>query len=176
MGFFRIVGGILLAVLTIGLAGAIYQTGFTAGAAGTAGAANPAIAGPYWGWGWGWGFGGGLFHLLGFIFFLFLFFALLRLVFGGHRRGWGPGRGYGRGYGRGWMHGDDDDPRGSDRFGAWEDRAREVHDAWHRRQDAPGSSGPSSPAGTGQPAPDGVGPSASGGPAGGTDQSGGKPA
>ena len=70
MGFFRVVGGILLAVLTIGLAGAIYQTGFTAGAAGTAGAATPAIAGPYWGWGWGWGFGGGIFHLLGFIFFL----------------------------------------------------------------------------------------------------------
>jgi hypothetical protein len=152
MGFFRVVGGILLAVVTIGLAGAIYQTGFMAGAAGTAGAANPAVVGPFWGWGWGWGFGGGLFHLLGLLFFLFLFFGLLRLVFGGHRRGWGPGP---RGYGRGWGP-YDGDHHGPDRFGAWEDRARQVHDDWHRRQDAaagaPGSTGTSGSTGSSGPA------------------------
>ena len=147
MGFFRVVGGIILAVVTIGLAGAIYQTGYLAGAAGTAAAVNPAVVGPLWGWGWGWGFGGGLFHLLGFIFFVFLFFGLLRLVFGGHRRGWGPGP---RGYGRGWTHGDDDDRRGPDRFGPWEDRARQVHDDWHRRQD--GATGPGASAGSAGPA------------------------
>ncbi len=169
MGFFRIVGGIILAVVTIGLAGAIYQTGYLAGAAGTAGAANPAVVGPLWGWGWGWGFGGGLFHLLGLIFFVFLFFGLLRLVFGGRGRGWGPGS---RGYRRGWMPGEYDDHRAPDRFGPWEDRARQVHDDWHRRQDAAtGTTGPAASAGSagpsgsaGQPAP--TDPASAGGQAG----------
>jgi hypothetical protein len=126
MRFFKIVGGLVLAVLAIGLAGAIYQTGFVAGAAG---GAQPVVVGPAYGygWGWGWGFGGGLFHLLGFIFFIFLFFALLRALFGGHRRGWGQG----------WGPGDHGNHPGSSQFGPWEDRARQVHDEWHRRQDAP---------------------------------------
>ena len=131
MGFFRVVGGIILAVLAIGLAGAIFQTGYLAGAAGT----GTAVAGPVYGWGWGWGFGGGLFHFLGFLFFVILFFALMRAIFGGHRRDWGHGP---RGYGRGWGHdgyGTGDHP-GAERFGPWEDRARQVHDEWHRRQDA----------------------------------------
>ncbi|MBI3745046.1 MAG: hypothetical protein HY264_00695 [Chloroflexi bacterium] len=133
MGFFRVVGGLILAFLAIGLAGAIFQTGYLAGAAGT----GTAVVGPAYGWGWG--FGGGLFHFLGFIFFVFLFFALLRAVFGSHRHGWGPGwRGYGRGRGPG-EHGDHP---GSERFGPWEDRARQAHDEWHRRQDA----APASPA------------------------------
>jgi hypothetical protein len=132
MRFFRIVGGLVLAILAIGLAGAIYQTGFVAGAAG---GAQPAVIGPGYGYGygWGWGFGGGLFHLLGFIFFVFLFFALLRAVFGGHRRGWGPGH---RGWGQGWGPGEHGD-HGPNQFGPWEDRARQVHDEWHRREDTP---------------------------------------
>jgi hypothetical protein len=138
MRFFKIVGGLILAVLAIGLAGAIYQTGFVAGAAG---GANPAVVGPAYGygWGWGWGFGGGLFHLLGFIFFIFLFFALLRVLFGGHRRGWGPGP---RGWGQGWGPGDRGDHPGPNQFGPWEDRARQIHDEWHRRQDAPPAARP----------------------------------
>ena len=141
MRFFKIVGGLILAVLAIGLAGAIYQTGFSAGAAG---GVSPAVVAPAYaygpGWGWGWGFGGGLFHLLGFIFFLFLFFALLRVLFGGgHRRGWGPGP---RGWGQGWGPGDRGDHPGPNQFGPWEDRARQVHDEWHRRQDAPTSNPP----------------------------------
>ena len=130
MGFFRIVGGIILAVLAIGLAGAIFQTGYMAGAAGT----GTAVAGPAygWGWGWGWGFGGGLFHLLGLFLFVVIFLAILRVVFGGHRRDWGHGP---RG-GRGWGHDGYGDNPGPERFGPWEDRARQIHDEWHRRQDA----------------------------------------
>ena len=135
MRFFRIVGALIVAALAIGLAGAIYQTGFAAGAAGTVGGAPVVIAPAYgYGWGWGWGFGGGLFHLLGFIFFIFIFFAILRAVFGGHRRSWGPG---GRGWGGGWGPGDHGNHPGAGQFGPWEDRARQVHDEWHRRQDAP---------------------------------------
>jgi len=140
MRFFKVVGGLILAILAVGLAGAIYQTGFVAGAAG---GAAPAVVGPAYGygWGWGWGFGGGLFHLLGFIFFVFLFFALLRALFGGHRRGWGSGP---RGWGQGWGPGDHG-TQGPNQFGPWEDRARQVHDEWHRRQDAPAAGGASRP-------------------------------
>ena len=127
MGFFRVIGGLLLALLLVGLGAAIYQTGFNVGVAGVAGVAGttaPVVVGPAYGYGWGWGFGGGLFHLLGFIFFLFIFFAILRALFGGHRRSWG----------RGWGPGGYGDHHGQ-QFGPWEDRARQVHDEWHRRQD-----------------------------------------
>ena len=135
MRFFRIVGGLILAVLAVGLVGAIYQTGFMAGAAGTAGVGNPVVVAPAYGygWGWGWGFGGGLFHLLGFIFFVFIFFAILRAIFGGHHRGWGGGS---RGWGGGWGPGDHGSHPGTGQYGPWEDRARQVHDDWHRRQNA----------------------------------------
>ena len=128
MRWFRILGVIVLALLAVGLAGAIFQAGFLAGA--SADGSVPAYVGPY-GWhGWGWGFGGGLFGILGFLLFLFLFFAILRAVFGGWGRGprggWGGGRFYG------------------DRYGRWEDRAREIHDEWHRREESgPGGSSPS---------------------------------
>ena len=94
MRWFRILGVIVLALLAVGLAGAIFQAGFLAGA--SADGSVPAYVGPY-GWhGWGWGFGGGLFGILGFLLFLFLFFAILRAVFGGWGRGprggWGGGR------------------------------------------------------------------------------------
>ena len=134
MRFFRIVGGLLVALLAIGLAGAIYQTGFAAGAAGGAGVA-PAVVGPAYGYGWGWGFGGGLFHLLGFIFFIFILFAILRALFGGHRRGWG----------RGWGPGGYGDHPGHEQYRPWEDRARQIHEDWHRGQDAPGATGPTGP-------------------------------
>jgi hypothetical protein len=156
MGFFRVIGGLLVALLVVGLGAAIYQPGFNvgaAGAAGVAGGAVPVVVGPGYGygWGWGWGFGGGLFHLLGFIFFVFIFFAILRAIFGGHRRGWGRGWGPG-GYGDHPGHGD----HPGQQFGPWEDRARQVHDEWHRRQDAPGAAGPTTPTGpTGPSTPSG---------------------
>lgn len=143
MGFFRVIGGLLVALLVVGLGAAIYQTGFNVGATGAAGVAvgaTPVVVGPAYGYGWGWGFGGGLFHLLGFIFFVFIFFAILRAIFGSHRRGMGSG--WGRGWGpRGWGPSGYGDHPGQ-QFGPWEDRARQVHDEWHRRQDAPGATGP----------------------------------
>src|SRR4029077_17147847 len=40
MGFFRVIGGLLVALLLVGLGAAIYQTGFSVGAAGAAGVAG----------------------------------------------------------------------------------------------------------------------------------------
>ncbi len=87
--------------------------------------------GPGWGWHGGFGIGG---FLVG-LFFLFLFFGLLRAAFG-RGRGWGGRSGYGGGWG------------GHDHGGErpWERQAREVHDAWHRRAD--GQSARSGPSGT----------------------------
>ena len=143
MGFFRVLGGILLVVLAIAFAGAIFQTGYFAG---TAAGVHPEVVGPAYGYGygWGWGFGGGLFHLLGFIFVVFIFFAILRALFGGHRRSWGPGP---RGWGQGWGPTNQGDHPGRSQFGPWEDRARQMHDEWHRRQDAPPADRPTNNAG-----------------------------
>lgn len=166
MGFFRVIGGLLLALLLVGVGAAIYQTGVgvgTAGAAGAAGVAGgtaPVVVGPAYGYGWGWGFGGGLFHILGFIFFLVIFFAILRAIFGGHRRGWGGG------WGRGWGPGGYGDHPGQ-QFGPWEDRARQAHDEWHRRQDAPGATGPSTPTGQAGPTTPSGDPGSGSGPTGG---------
>ena len=143
MRFPRVLGAIVLTVLAIGLAGAIFQTGYLAGAG-----ADGVVDMPVRAWhAFGWGFGGGLFHLLGFLFFIVLFVSLLRLAFGGGRghggHGWGPGP-------RGWDH-------DGSRYGRWEDRAREVHDEWHRRQgdgggaSTAGSTGSSGAAGTTPP-------------------------
>ena len=130
MGIFRAFAWVVLLILAIGLGGAIFQSGYLAGLAAEGGGAvvNPGFG---YGWGWGWGFGGGLFGILALLFFLFLFIAILRAAFGGHR-GWGPGpKGWG-GYG---------DHHGRD--GRWEERAREVHEEWHRREGQGGGSGSS---------------------------------
>ena len=120
MWFFRLLGGLLVVGLLVGLAGSIFQAGVVAGAAGGSGV----VGVPWYGWpAYGWGFGG--FHLLGAIFTIFLIVALVRFAFGGGRRGHGH-----HGFGRGW------DEHGSTPFGSWEDRARERHDAWHRANDA----------------------------------------
>ena len=153
MTFFRVLGFIILAALAIGLGGAIFQSGYLAGVA--ADGAAPVVVNPAYGYGpgWGWGFGGGLFHILGTILFIFIFFGILSAIFGAGRRGWGHG---GRG---GWGRGDWDkgDHR---RFGPWEDRAREAHDEWHRQQGAGGSGTSSSTSagtstGAGSPGPSG---------------------
>jgi hypothetical protein len=130
MRFIRLFAGILLVLLIVGLVGSAFQVGYASGAAGGAPVAGTGVW-PFFGWpflGWGFfGFGlfGGLFHLIGTLFFLIIVFALIRAAFGGGRgRGpWGRHNGWGP------------DGRGTDRFGGWESRARELHDDWHRRAD-----------------------------------------
>ncbi len=162
MRFFRFLGGIVLVVLTIGLIGSVFQAGFLAGAAGTTAGAVPAPW--YGGWAYGWGFGG--FHLLGTLFTIFIIFALLRLVFGGGRRGRGSDGGWGhRGWGHGpWTAGGPNAGGSGDpsRFGGWELHARDLHDDWHRRQGgaqtgapAPNAGSPADGSTDAQPAPNG---------------------
>ncbi len=126
----------------IGLGVTAYNAGVTQGLAQTGTVAvapiGPVAVAPYAGWGWGFGPGFGFFGFLGGLLFLFLLFGLIRAAFGprrgwgGHRHGWGPG-----GYSGGWT-----DETGR----TWEDRAREVHDGWHRAHpDAPTGTGPSGP-------------------------------
>ncbi len=121
---------LLLVVLIVGAIGVgvtAYDAGLSAGLAQHGDVAAPGyLAAPYYGWGWGFGHGFGFFGFLGGLLFLFLLFALIRAAFGGPRRGWGGG--WGGGHGRGWYAGGWRDEGGR----TWEDRAREVHDAWHR--------------------------------------------
>lgn len=97
-GFFRVLAGIAVAVLLVGLGVGIYQAGLTAGAAGAAGtgaATGVPYAYGFHGWGWGWGFG--FFGILWFLFVIFLLVGLVRFAFGlgprggprGDRHGWG---------------------------------------------------------------------------------------
>jgi hypothetical protein len=145
MRWFPRVLAILLLIIGLGAVGAVaYDAGFTAGLVQGATESGATIVTRYPYGGPGWGFGG-LFGVLGVIVFLFLFLGLLRFAFGGPRGrgpGWGPGW-HGRG---GWGPGADHD-RGHDRFGPWEDRAREVHDAWHRGQSHEPTAGSGPPAG-----------------------------
>ncbi|HEX4897167.1 MAG TPA: hypothetical protein VFV53_02265 [Candidatus Limnocylindrales bacterium] len=136
MTFFRAFAAIVLAILLVGLGAAIFQTGYLAGVA--ADGSAPVVVGPGYGYGWGgWGWRGGLIGgIVGFFVFLFvifLFIGLLRAAFGGWGRG-GSGRG---GWGPGYGHGS------GQRFGPWEQRAREAHDEWHRSRPSggPGESG-----------------------------------
>ena len=131
----RTIAGILLAILLIGgavtLGVSAYNAGVTAGLAqsGQVVVTNSgylAPGGAYIGYGWGWGHGVGFFGFLGGLLFFFLLIGLIRVAFGGHRHGWG------RGYGRGFGPGAGPDGRPGWRADGWEDRAREVHDAWHR--------------------------------------------
>ena len=138
-------GRVLAAVLLVGLIGGvgvgIYQAGFTAGAA----TSGTTVVAPFAGYGWFgpvWGFGG-LFCFLGLLLFLFLFFGLLRaILWRGPRGGWGHGS-WGHG-GPGWGGSGD---RDRFRASAWEQRAREIHDEWHRGHDGDRPSTPSSPSG-----------------------------
>jgi hypothetical protein len=146
MSFFRVLGAIVLAALVIGLAGAIFQTGYLAGVA--ADGAVPVVVGPGYGYGWhGWGMGwaGGIVGFFVFLFVIFIFLGILRAIFGGGRGGWGRG-GWGPG---GYGH----DP--SHRFGPWEQRAREAHDEWHRSRGSGGPVGSGGPGGSGTTGPSG---------------------
>lgn len=120
----------IAAVAVVGLVGAagvgIYQAGFVAGAA----AEGVTVVPPFAGYGWygpGWGHGFGLFGFLGAVLFVFLLFGLLKALFGrGPRGAWNGGWGHPSRHG--WGHRPD-----AFRGGPWEDRAREIHEEWHRR-------------------------------------------
>jgi hypothetical protein len=127
----RTIARILLAIViiggAIGIGATAYNAGVTAGLVQsgqvvvTPGGVPVAPVAPYVGYGWGWGWGHGFFGFFGFLLFFFLFLGLLRVAFGGHRRGWGPG-------GPGGGHGDW-------RRDAWEQRVKDTHDALHRDAD-----------------------------------------
>src|SRR5580765_2068931 len=106
--FFRFIAFLLLVGLLAVVGVNIYNAGVSAGISTDIGNAiasgAPIPAGYYYGpyvghpWGGGFGFGG---FLIG-IFFLFLFFGLIRAIFGFGRWGHhGRGYGYGGGY-KGW--------------------------------------------------------------------------
>ena len=153
MRFFRILGAIVLVGLLLGLVAGIYQAGVVAGLA-QGGTTGGAVAWPlFFGFGWH-PFGFGIFGFLGSLFVLFLIFGLIRAIaFGGQARGWREAHRHGSWAGGPWSHGP-----GGMADGPWADRAREIHDEWHRRNDGPagpsgGSRGPDGAAsGPGTPA------------------------
>jgi hypothetical protein len=118
MAIFRFIAALVLVGLLAVVGVSIYNAGVSAGIATDVGNAiasgAPVPAGYYYGpyvghpWGFGFGFGG---FLIG-IFFLFIFFGLLRAVFGWGRWGHHDGGGYSK-FGR---HG-----RWNEYMGAWHD-------------------------------------------------------
>jgi len=121
-GFFRFIAFLLLVGLLAVVGVSIYNAGVSAGIASDVGRAiasgAPIPAGYYTGayvgqpWGYGFGFGG---FLIG-IFFLFLFFGLIRAAFGFGR--WGGHRG----------------PGGYSKWGGHHGGPREYLDEWHRER------------------------------------------
>jgi hypothetical protein len=119
MAIFRFIAALVLVGLLAVVGVSIYNAGVSAGIATDVGNAiasgAPVPAGYYYGpyvghpWGFGFGFGGFLIGLL----FLFLFFGLLRAVFGFGR--WGH-------HGNGYMKG---------RYGGWRDSMSAWHDEEH---------------------------------------------
>jgi hypothetical protein len=137
----RIVPAVLLiAVLAIG-GGLLVNAAYDAGVhqAVTTAVANgdtvAPVVPPYgYGYGYGWhpfGFGFGIFGLLIGLFFLFIIFGLIRAIFWGGRRGWGPG-GWG---GPGHHDGDSRHERNP-----WIERFGPSFEEWHRRAHEAGSS------------------------------------
>jgi len=142
----RIVPAILLViVLVIGggiLVNTAYQVGLSTAVA-TAAADGATVVAPAYGWGYGmgygwhpFGFGFGIFGFLFGLFFLFLIFGLIRALFWGGRRGWGPG-GWGGPGGRG--PGGPGEHSRYDR-NPWIDRFGPSFEEWHRHAHEPGSS------------------------------------
>jgi hypothetical protein len=123
---------VLVSLLLVAGAGAIgvaaYDAGIAEGVARSAADAGSTVVTPYPYYGHGWGFGG-FFGILGFFLFLVLVIGIVRFATGGPRRGW---------YGGPWGPGGSSKHGGG--HGPWSDRAREVHDEWHRGGD-PGATG-----------------------------------
>jgi hypothetical protein len=136
---------LLVAVLAIGgglIAVTAYQAGVgTAVTTAVAEGGNVVTTVPPWGYGYGYGWhpggvGFGIFGLLFGLFFLFIIIGLIRAVFWGGRRGWGPG---GWGGPAGW--GGPGNGGGS-RFerNPWIERFGPSFEEWHRQAHEPQSS------------------------------------
>jgi hypothetical protein len=125
----RIFGRILAVLGILALFGLITGAAYTAGLAASGAAVQPMAYGLGFGF-----FGFGLFHFFGFILFFFLLFALLRIAFGGGRRGWGgPGH-----MGGGWSQ-----ATGNPREAWIRDRLEDWHKTAHAAQGgAPASTPP----------------------------------
>jgi hypothetical protein len=137
----RVVPAILLiVVLAIGgglIANAAYQAGVdtavtTAVADGATTVVAPLPAYGY-GYGYGWhpfGFGFGIFGLLVGLFFLFIIFGLIRAIFWGGRRGWGPGGWGGPG---GWNRPGGPGNHSHYERNPWIERFGPSFEEWHRQ-------------------------------------------
>ena len=127
----RIFGRILAVLGILALFGLITGAAYSAGLAASGVAVQPMTYGLGFGF-----FGFGLFHFFGFILFFFLLFGLLRVAFGGGRRGWGgPGH-----MGGSWSQGS-----GNPREAWIRDRLEDWHRTAHAAQGS--SPAPSHPAG-----------------------------
>jgi len=145
----RIIPAILLvAVLAIGgglLVNAAYDAGVhtavTTAVDNGAQAAAPVVVPPYgYGYGYGWhpfGWGFSIFGLLFGLFFLFIIFGLIRAIFWGGRRSWGPGGWGPGGWGGPGQHGNG----GRYERNPWIERFGPSFEEWHRQ--AHGSATPS---------------------------------
>jgi hypothetical protein len=139
----RIVPAILLiAVLAIGgglIANAAYQAGVNTAvttAVANGGTVAPVVV-PAYGYGYGYGshlfgFGFGIFGLLFTLFFVFIVFGLLRAIFFGGRRGWGPGGWGPGGWGGPGGPGNHGHGHGNER-NPWIERFGPTFEEWHRR-------------------------------------------
>lgn len=132
---------LLIALLVIGggvIANVAYQAGLnTAVTTAVADGGTVVAPVPAYGWGYGmgygwhpFGFGFGIFGLLFGLFLLFVIFGLIRAIFWGRHRGWGPGGWGGPGNG------------GESRYGRnpWIERFGPSFEEWHRQAHEPRSS------------------------------------
>ena len=133
---------LLVTVLVIGggiIATTAYNAGIAAGTTVTApdgGTAVTPVVVPAYGYGWHpFGFGFGIFGLLVGLFLLFVIFGLIRAVFWGGRRRWGPGGWGGPGWGGPGNGGDSRYERNP-----WIDRFGPSFEEWHRQAHEPRSS------------------------------------
>ncbi len=152
--------GLLIALLVIGggvIATVAYQVGVNV-AVTTAVADGATVVAPVPAYGWGYGmgygwhpfgFGFGIFGLLFGLFFLFIILGLIRAIFWGGRRGWGPG---GRGGPGAWgAPGNGGDSRYE--RNPWIERFGSSFEDWHRRaHDSESSSEPPASNTTSKPA------------------------
>ncbi len=132
-GIVRLIGGVVLLLAVGALAFMSYQAGF---AGGVAQAGAGAIPGDAYIPAGGFRF---FFAVLAAVFFLFVTFGLLRVVmFSGMRGRFGHHHGMHGRFGRHGYWGDHQHGDGErSGFGRWEQRAREIHDEWHRAASKP---------------------------------------
>lgn len=149
---FRIVPAILLVVLLVIGGGVIANTAYQAGVStavtnAVSDGATVVTQVPAYGYGYGYGpgwhpfgFGFGIFGLLFGLFFLFIIFGLIRAIFWGGRRGWGPGGWGGSG---GWNEpGGPGGPGNHSHYerNPWIERFGPSFEEWHRHAHEPESS------------------------------------